>query len=165
MRKALWMLCLMTTFCALGFDAYAQNIPVPPMPTVRNVQPVESGGYLVEIDGQKFRALPVETLRQILKDREELDGARNRNALLLQRVALLEQSQANLRSQLDFADRQRLVEQRIRDQYRELYAAERDLRIKAVALVGKRGRLSAFFNHPATRAVLAIAPFALRAVK
>ncbi len=157
------------TLCASGFlstEAFAQNIPVPVAPVATVLEELPDGqGYIVRIDGIEHRALPPAVLRKIaarIQAGTEADAERD---LLRQQVELLQRQVNIVTRQVQLADRQTEIEKERAASFQDLYLAERDLRVKAVALVGKRGRLAAFFSHPLTKIIVTSLPVALSKVK
>ncbi len=153
-------------FACLWNEARAQNVPVPVAPVAQVTEELPDGqGYVVKIDGVEHRALPPAALRKIAARIQAGAEASAENALLRQQVELLQRQVNIVARQVQLADRQTEIERQRAAGFQDLYLAERDLRVKAVALVGKRGKLAAFFSHPLTRIVVSSLPVALAKVK
>lgn len=169
MKHRLWKICLTATLFALGClsnEARAQNVPVPVAPVAQVVEELPDGqGYVVRIGDTEYRALPPAALRKIAARLQSGAEATAENALLRQQVELLQRQNAIIARQIALADRQTEIERERAAGFQDLYLAERDLRVKAVALVGKRGRLAAFLTHPATKTIISAVPVIFARVK
>lgn len=139
-------------------------MPVAPLATVVEELP-DGQGYVVRIGDTEYRALPPATMRKIAARIQAGAEASAENAILRQQVELL-QRQVNIAArQVQLADRQTEIEKQRAASFQDLYLAERDLRVKAVSLVGKRGRLAAFLTHPATKVFISAVPVIFARVK
>ena len=115
-------------------------------------------GYIVEINGQKFRTVNADQKRAIDADRAELARLRQETELLRAKTIQQQMLIETQRKQQEITEGLLNGQRAVADNYRKLYEGERALRERAASLIGKPSRLTRIFNHPVTRLALAIGP-------
>lgn len=108
------------------------------------------GSYLVSINGQTYKALPEDYLRDIMQSLEELDRVKLVRGALEKQIAIYENSQTAFKTVVATADRQTGEEARIAAGYKRLWEGEHNLRVTAEQLRAStqpRG-LDKVFSHP-----------------
>lgn len=154
--------------CALLFlwndQTHAQNVPVPVAPVATVVETLPDGqGFIVEINGTQYRALSRRQTDAIAARIQAGDVASRELELERAQVKLLKDLSNSLTRQLEITGKQLEREREISASYKDLYQSEKDLRIKAAALIGKKSKGTIFFEN-AARAV-SVATFILSTVK
>ncbi len=130
------MIFLIWTFCGLNFSQQPgpQIIEPPPLFEFHIRERLKDGSFIVVIDGKEFRAIQADKMRQVLRDKVELDGLRAEKPLLEKRAAKAEQLADNFKADLFKAEQQRDGETARAEKLRQSYERERDLRLSAEKL-------------------------------
>lgn len=110
------------------------------------IETLPRGEYIVQINGNEFRAITPNHARELLAVKVEAKALAETNRVLALKISHLEQSLALAQKDVSLADLQRTVERERADKFQALYDGERGLRLQAESLRG--GRTSALFNNP-----------------
>lgn len=148
---------LLLTISAAGL-CNAQDALRPPAPStterlVRVVESLPDGGYVIEIEGAKYRAVTDEQLRTLAVQRTDLTACTKDQLLANDEIAKLKTALALARKDAELATAQTAIERERSGRFEAMYLGEHDLRLQAEQLI-KRGRVSRFFDKPITQIAL-----------
>ena len=141
--------------CALSCSARAQQVEL--------VERLADTSWVIRLDGVEHRALNPAQMRQLLKDKAELESLRQQVITLQEQLTayavikdLFEHDRAAADEQINALRQQTvMLEKRI---------AETDALLKQAVAVAKKGRLAAFFDQPAVAITLKLIPLAVAIV-
>lgn len=105
------------------------------------------GSVLVTIDGVRYRALPAELLRKVVETRVELDACDTELDIVRERSETLQKAFDTSRRDAALAAEQIGFERRRGDEYKRLFEAERELRLAAERLPGKKNVFEKIFGN------------------
>lgn len=141
MRKLFCLIALLTCF---GLTCKAQAVPVV-------VERLPNGDLIVSVEGREYRALTPESAKAILERKAQLDLVTRERDLLLSKVENLSRQLDVARREVEIADRQRAIEAERAEAFRAQFEAESAARKRSEELIGKRGRVARFLDHPAVK--------------
>lgn len=115
--------------------------------TARVIEVLSDGGYVVEINGVKFRAVTDEQLREINARKFEFNGCVQERLLLDYEVGKLKAALTLAQKETQLAEAQATIERERAGRLQVMFEGEQALRLLAERLV-HRGRVSRFFDNP-----------------
>ena len=133
-----------------GVGSRGSGVGEDQIPGARVVEVLPDNGYIVEIDGVKFRAITDEQLRMIQERKARLEGCEKELALGDAEMGRLKAAVELALKDAQLATAQAAVERERANLFEAMYQGERELRLQAEALA-KRGRVSRFFDKPAVQ--------------
>lgn len=139
-----------------------QSVPI--------VEKLADGSFVVKIDSQEFRALPADKIREIQKQKVELDGLKqidaekdSQIASQAQEIALLKKDVEIVGMQRDSFDADFKRSQEDAKRWQGLFIGERALRQESAQFIGRSSTPNGFFgkfltllDHPASQALFKV---------
>lgn len=138
------MLCLAALLIGFGLTCNAQNV-------ANVIERLPNGDLIVDVEGKEYRAITPESAKAILERKAQLDLVTRERDLLLSKVENLSRQLDVARREVEIADRQRTIEAERADAFRAQCEAESAARKRSEELIGKRGRVARFLDHPAVK--------------
>jgi hypothetical protein len=143
--------------CGAGL-CNAQSTKRAPVPAqierqVSVVEALPDGGYVVEIDGVKYRAVTDDQLRSFAAQRINLTACAEEHTLTNEAIAKLKAALDLARKDAELATAQTAIEQERAGRFEAMYNGEHNLRIQAEQL-SQRGRVSRFLDQPVTQVAI-----------
>ena len=138
------LLCLVALLIGFGLTCNAQNVA-----TI--VERLPSGDLIVDVEGKEYRAITPESAKAILERKAQLDLVTRERDLLLGKIENLSAQLSIARREVEIADRQRAIEAERAEAFRAQFEAESAARKRSEELIGKRGRVARFLDHPVVK--------------
>lgn len=113
----------------------------------RIVESLSDGGYVIEINGVKFRAITDDQLREIGARKLELNSCTQERSLLESETGKLRTALVLAQKDAQLAEAQAAIQRERTGRFQALFEGEQALRLQAEHLV-RRGRVSRFFDNP-----------------
>ncbi len=141
------MLLLVLILTIFGGSRCEAQMPGAGEETAKVIEVLSDGGYVVEINGVKLRAVTDGQLREIHARKLEFASCAQERLLLDDEVGKLKAALTVAQKETQLAEAQATIERERAGRIQAMFEGEQALRLQAERLV-HRGRVSRFFDNP-----------------